>query len=52
MQGTWEKPVLALVVRGLDASAKVESILGHLNPDLDRRTHKKTLRACFGRIRE
>lgn len=44
-----ERPVLAILFRGLEASKKIESILGHFNPELARRTEKKSLRACFGR---
>lgn len=44
-----ERPVLAVVLRGLDASRKIDSILGHFNPELARRTDGKSLRACFGR---
>ena len=51
MQSTWEKPVLALIVRGTEAVRKVESILGHFNPEIARRTDNKSLRACFGRNR-
>lgn len=51
MDGTWEKPVLAMVLRGLEATRKVESILGHFNPEMARRTEEKSLRACFGRNR-
>ena len=29
MESTWEKPVLALVLRGIDAKSKVEKILGN-----------------------
>jgi hypothetical protein len=39
MDSTWEKPVLALVLRGIEANKKIETILGHFNPDLDRRTN-------------
>lgn len=46
---TWEKPVLAIVLRGIEASRKVESILGHFNPETARLTDQKSLRACFGR---
>jgi nucleoside diphosphate kinase len=52
MDSTWERPVLALVVRGIDAVKKTETILGHFNPDLARRTNQKSLRSCFGRTRE
>lgn len=52
LSATWEKPVLALVLRGLDASSKVESILGHFNPETARMTVQKSLRACFGRSME
>ena len=38
-----------MVLRGLDAARKVESILGHFNPEMARRTGQKSLRACFGR---
>lgn len=44
-----ERPVLAVILRGLDASRKIDSILGHFNPELARRTDRKSLRACFGR---
>lgn len=44
-----ERPVLAVLLRGLDASGKIDSILGHFNPELARRTSCKSLRACFGR---
>ena len=43
--------MLALIVRGTEAAMKVESILGHFNPEIARRTDNKTLRACFGRSR-
>ena len=46
---TWEKPVLAIVLRGIDASRKVEGIMGHFNPETARLTDQKSLRACFGR---
>ena len=49
ISATWEKPVLALLLRGLEAGRKVEGILGHFNPDMARRTGQKSLRACFGR---
>lgn len=52
MDGTWGKPVLAVVLRGLEATRKVESILGHFNPEMARRTDEKSLRACFGRSRQ
>jgi len=39
MDSTWEKPVLALVLRGIDAEKKIETILGHFNPELARRTN-------------
>jgi len=39
MDSTWEKPVLALVLRGIDAEKKIENILGHFNPELARRTN-------------
>lgn len=39
MDSTWDKPVLALVLRGIDANKKIESILGHFNPEMARRTH-------------
>jgi len=52
MESTWEKPVLALVVRGIEASKKIESILCHFNPELARRTNQKSLRSCFGRTRQ
>lgn len=35
---TWEKPVLAVVLRGIDAFKKVESIMGHFNPETARLT--------------
>lgn len=44
-----ERPILAVLLRGLDASKKIDSILGHFNPELARRTNRKSLRACFGR---
>lgn len=44
-----ERPVLAVILRGLDASSKIDAILGHFNPELARRTDRKSLRACFGR---
>ena len=49
---TWDKPVLAVILRGLDAASKVESILGHFNPETARNTNQKSLRACFGRSME
>lgn len=51
VESTWEKPVLAMVLRGLEAARQIESILGHFNPEMARRTEEKTLRACFGRSR-
>lgn len=39
INSTWEKPVLALVLRGLDANKKIDTILGHFNPESARRTH-------------
>lgn len=51
MNSTWEKPVLALVLRGLDAAKKIDTILGHFNPESARRTNQKSLRSCFGRTR-
>ena len=49
LSSTWEKPMLALVFRGLDAAQKMEGILGHFNPEMARRTDEKSLRACFGK---
>jgi len=49
LSSTWDKPVLAMVLRGLDAARKVASILGHFNPEMARKTKEKSLRACFGR---
>ena len=48
---TWDKPVLAIALRGLEAQSKVDSILGHFNPEMARRTEEKSLRAIFGRSR-
>ena len=39
MESTWEKPVLALVLRGIEANKKIETILGHFNPEMARRTN-------------
>jgi nucleoside diphosphate kinase len=39
MDSTWDKPVLAIVLRGIDANKKIETILGHFNPEMARRTH-------------
>lgn len=36
---SWDKPVLAVLLRGLDAQTKVESILGHFNPETARNTN-------------
>ena len=49
---SWDRPVLALVIRGFEAVQKVEAILGNLNPETARRSQTKNLRACFGRSRE
>lgn len=49
LSSTWETPVLAMVLRGLDAARKVGEILGHFNPEMARKNNEKSLRACFGR---
>lgn len=48
---SWDRPVLAVAVRGIEAHRKVEAIIGHFNPETARRTEEKSLRALFGRSR-
>jgi len=39
-------------VKGPDCIQKVDVILGHLNPDIARKTNEKSLRAQFGKDKE
>jgi nucleoside diphosphate kinase len=41
--------MLAFFIRGVDAISKVESIIGHFNPETARKTNEKSVRAFFGR---
>jgi nucleoside diphosphate kinase len=41
--------LLALFLRGTDAIAKCEAIVGHFNPEMARKTKEKSVRALFGR---
>lgn len=41
-------PLLAFFLRGIDAIAKCEAIVGHFNPEMGRKTNEKSVRACFG----
>lgn len=43
---------MAVAVKGVDAHRKVETIVGHFNPETARRTEEKSMRAIFGRSRD
>lgn len=42
-----KEAVFALFIRGVDAIAKCEKIIGHFNPQLARATNEKSMRAFF-----
>lgn len=44
--------LFALFLRGVDAVAKCESIVGHFNPEMARKTNEKSVRAFFGTDKE
>ena len=37
-----------MFLRGVDAIAKCEKVVGHFNPDMARKTGEKSVRALFG----
>jgi len=45
-------PYLALVVRGPQASLKVERIVGGSNPDIGRNMREKSMRAFYGKDKQ
>lgn len=46
------KPVLACMVRGIDAVQKVNKIIGYTSPQIARKTGQKSLRAMFGKTKD
>jgi nucleoside diphosphate kinase len=44
--------LLAFFIRGIDAIAKCEKIIGHFNPDTARKTNEKSLRSLFGKDKD
>jgi|LauGreDrversion4_2_1035121.scaffolds.fasta_scaffold83557_1 hypothetical protein len=40
--------MLAMFIRGVDAIAKCEEIVGHFNPEMGRKTREESVRAFFG----
>lgn len=46
------QPLLAVMVRGPDALTKVESIVGHFNPDTARITNEKSITSYFGQDKD
>jgi nucleoside diphosphate kinase len=43
-----KEALFALFIRGVDAIAKCEKIIGHFNPQSARATNEKSMRAFFG----
>ena len=44
--------LLAVMLRGVEAIARVEKIVGHFNPDTARKTNEKSVRSFFGKDKD
>jgi len=40
------------MLRGVEAIARVEKIVGHFNPDTARKTNEKSVRSFFGKDKD